>query len=84
MSAEKVDRFPGGAPGTPQLKYPWPEIARDGGIWRLNPADYGDVQLRSFQAAAAGWASRHGYRARTKTYEGALFVQFTTVNGRAS
>ena len=82
MSAEKVDGFPRTA-GGPHGKYPWREIAEDGGIWKLDPAEYSG-SARIMATVAGQWASRHGYVSRCSIYEGALFVQFTTLNGGAS
>jgi hypothetical protein len=83
MSAEKVSGFPQPARAR-HAKYPWQQIAEDGGVWRLDPAEYDTNTPRAVGNAAHQWGTRHGYKPTTQVHDGCLFVQFTTLNGRAS
>lgn len=85
MTAEKVDAFPNPpGRGGHLLKYPFKEIAEDGGVWRLDPHEYGAKEPRTVANAAAAWASRNGYQYRTQTHDGCVFIQLTTRNGSTS
>lgn len=67
--AVKVDAFP------VRSIYPFAEIAEDGGIWQINPAEF-KSKPESIRAAASKWASSKGLSAKTVIDGGALFVQF--------
>lgn len=60
--------------------YPWPEIAADGGIWKLDAAAFTwrgkPTKPVSVRAAASKWASEHGLRAKVVIDGGSVYVQF--------
>lgn len=67
--AVKVDAFP------ERCKYPFPQIARDGGIWQLDPAAYG-VTAAAIKQAAPKWAQSHGLTVKVVADDGMVYVQF--------
>jgi hypothetical protein len=68
--AQKVDRFPD------RTKYPFDAIARDGGVWKLDPAEY-KVQPHTIFQGAKRWARDHGYDVRAEVHHGWAYIQFT-------
>jgi hypothetical protein len=67
--AVKVEAFP------ERSKYPFREIARDGGIWRLDPATW-KVSPGAIAQASRKWADSHGLAVKVITDDGMVYVQF--------
>lgn len=68
--AVKVEAFP------ERCKYPFPEIARDGGVWRIDPAAF-KVTPTGVKQAAGKWADRHELKVKIMAEDGQVYVQFT-------
>lgn len=68
--AVKVDRFP------TRCKYPFAEIAKDGGIWKLDPAEF-KVSPGGVVQAARKWAQDNGLAVKAVTGDGMTYVQFS-------
>lgn len=68
--AVRVERFP------EKSKYPFRQIADDGGIWRIDPAEF-KVTPAAITQAAPKWARGNGLAAKTVVDDGMVYVQFT-------
>ena len=68
--AVKVAGFP------VKTRYPFQQIADDGGVWRLDPAEF-KAKPQSVRQAASAWAVKKGLTVQTAVDEGMVFVQFT-------
>lgn len=68
--AVKVDAFP------ERSKYPFRQIAEDGGVWRLDPAAY-KSKTGAIGVAAGKWARDHGYTVKIMNDDGMTYLQFT-------
>jgi hypothetical protein len=68
----------GGFPATE--KYPFRAIARDGGVWQLDPA-YFKVKAETIRTSAASWATHNGFRSKTVAAKGFVYVQFSARAG---
>jgi hypothetical protein len=68
--AVKVDVFPD------HCRYPFAAIAADGGIWRLDPAEFGIAKPESLRTQALSWARKHNVTAKTAVSDGHVYVQF--------
>jgi len=69
--AVKVSEFP------ERCRYPFPAIARDGGIWKIDPAEL-NAKAESIRSAAWQWAKQHGVKAKVVIDDGFAYVQFTS------
>jgi hypothetical protein len=79
--AVRVGGFPPDS-RTGRTRYPFPELARDGGVWRIDPATWGAKPL-SIRSAANKWAHSHGYTAQARTgADGMLYLQFSRTAAR--
>lgn len=68
----KVEGFP-----EKESRYPFRQIADDGGVWRLDPAAFG-VQAVTLRSAASKWAIYHGAKAKTVLADdGLVYIQIT-------
>jgi hypothetical protein len=68
--AVKVQAFPD------RSKYPFAQIARDGGIWKLDPATW-KVTASAIVQAARRWADGHRLAVKAITDDGMVYVQFS-------
>jgi hypothetical protein len=68
--AVRVDHWP------TRRKYPFRQIAEDGGIWRMDPAAYGLKKPESLRTQANAWARKEGLTAKTAVDGGQVYVQF--------
>lgn len=68
--AVKVDGFPD------RCKYPFAEIATDGGVWKLDPAEY-QAKPGTIRSAASKWATEHSIPVKTVVDGGFVYIQFT-------
>jgi hypothetical protein len=68
--AVKVSAFPEKSP------YPFREIADDGGVWELDPAEF-KVKPESIRSSAWSWAKKNGLVVKVVIDGGYVFVQFT-------
>lgn len=73
--ARKVTAFPGRPSQQSGDRYPFREIAEDGGVWKLDPAVYG-VKASGARSAAKQWARKNGMRVETRIRGDAIYVQF--------
>lgn len=67
--AVKVAGFP------VRTTYPFPAIAEDGGVWRIDPAEH-KVTAGTIRAAASKWAAYHNLKVKTMVDGGLVYVQF--------
>lgn len=77
--AEKVTEFP--SRRRDRSRFPFRQIAEDGGVWKLDPATYG-VKAVSIRTAASAWARKNGLRVATEIDGGVIYVQFGKRAGR--
>jgi len=68
--AVKVEGFPS------QTKYPFREIADDGGVWKIDPSAFG-AKAPSVRTAVSKWATGRGLKAKTAIEDGVIYVQFS-------
>lgn len=68
--AVKVDAFP------VKSKYPFRQIADDGGVWKLDPAAF-EVTHHAIRLAAPKWAKANGLKAKLALEDGQVYIQFT-------
>jgi hypothetical protein len=68
--AVKVAGFP------VKTRYPFQQIADDGGVWKLDPAEFG-AKPQSVRQAAITWATKKDMTTQTAVDDGMVFVQFT-------
>lgn len=67
--AVRVEAFPEKSP------YPFREVATDGGVWRLDPAEF-KVRPESIRSSAWTWAKKNDLTAKVVIDNGQVFVQF--------
>jgi hypothetical protein len=79
-SAQRVAEFPRATSRGRWGKYPWREMAEDGGIFRMDPADY-NTTARNIRSAAMQWAYRSGYVATSQIVDGIAYISFTEEEG---
>jgi hypothetical protein len=68
--AVKVGAFPD------KSRYPFQQIAADGGVWKINPAEF-RTKPQSVRSAASKWAIDRGLQAKVVVDDGHVYVQFT-------
>lgn len=68
--AVRVAEFPDRTP------YPFAQIASDGGVWRIDPAEF-KAKPESIRSAAWTWAKKKGLTVKVVLSDGQAFVQFS-------